>query len=173
MKKKSQAAMEFLMTYGWALLVVLIAIAALAFFGLLNPSRFLPEKCTVPPGFGCSGYIARAGAATLPLGPQTNAANLSFFLMNGAGETLYNVNINLPECAGATKANPSVENGVVRGSVTIPDGSTVVAGLNCTVANSLVTGDRFRGAINITYQTRFENTLTNRTKSGDIIIAVQ
>jgi len=41
--KKGQAAMEFLMTYGWALLVVLIAIGALAFFGVLNPSRFFAE----------------------------------------------------------------------------------------------------------------------------------
>jgi len=30
--KKSQAAMEFLMTYGWAILVVLVAIGALAYF---------------------------------------------------------------------------------------------------------------------------------------------
>lgn len=34
--KKSQAAMEFLMTYGWAILVVLAAIAALAYFGVLK-----------------------------------------------------------------------------------------------------------------------------------------
>ena len=30
--RKSQAAMEFLMTYGWAILVVLVAIGALAYF---------------------------------------------------------------------------------------------------------------------------------------------
>lgn len=39
--KKSQAAMEFLMTYGWAILVALIVISALAYFGVLNPERFL------------------------------------------------------------------------------------------------------------------------------------
>ena len=37
MHKKSQAAMEFLMTYGWAILVVLVAIGALAYFGVLSP----------------------------------------------------------------------------------------------------------------------------------------
>lgn len=37
MKKKGQA-MEFLMTYGWAILVVLGAIAVLAGFGLLDPT---------------------------------------------------------------------------------------------------------------------------------------
>jgi uncharacterized protein (UPF0333 family) len=30
--RKSQAAMEFLMTYGWAILVVLVALGALAYF---------------------------------------------------------------------------------------------------------------------------------------------
>ncbi len=29
---------EFLMTYGWAILVVVAAIAALAYFGVLNPN---------------------------------------------------------------------------------------------------------------------------------------
>ena len=37
--KKSQAAMEFLMTYGWAILVVLVAICALAYFGVLSPDK--------------------------------------------------------------------------------------------------------------------------------------
>ncbi len=51
--RKSQAAMEFLMTYGWAILVVLVAIGALAYFGVLDPARFLPERCTGPAGLDC------------------------------------------------------------------------------------------------------------------------
>ncbi len=43
--KKGQAAMEFLMTYGWAILVVIIAIGSLWYFGALNPSTFLPNQC--------------------------------------------------------------------------------------------------------------------------------
>jgi len=45
--------MEFLMTYGWAILVVIAAIAALAYFGVLDPSRMLPEKCEFPAGVDC------------------------------------------------------------------------------------------------------------------------
>ena len=55
--KRGQAAMEFLMTYGWAILVVLVAIGALAYFGVLNPSKFLPEMCTVAPGIGCEDSV--------------------------------------------------------------------------------------------------------------------
>lgn len=50
--RKGQAAMEFLMTYGWAILVVLVAIGALAYFGVLSPAQFLPEKCTLSSGSG-------------------------------------------------------------------------------------------------------------------------
>lgn len=42
--RKGQAAMEFLMTYGWAILIVLAAIGALAYCGILSPDRFLPER---------------------------------------------------------------------------------------------------------------------------------
>jgi hypothetical protein len=35
--RKAQAAMEFLMTYGWAILIVLVVVAALFFLGVLNP----------------------------------------------------------------------------------------------------------------------------------------
>jgi len=40
--KKSQAAMEFLMTYGWAILVFLAAIDEQAYFGVISPEKFLP-----------------------------------------------------------------------------------------------------------------------------------
>ena len=71
--RKGQAAMEFLMTYGWAILVVLAAIGALAYFGILNPSRFLPDNCNIGAGFGCiefkgdSGYNSSSGAMQLIL----------------------------------------------------------------------------------------------------------
>ena len=39
--RKSQAAMEFLMTYGWAIVVVLAAIGALAYFKVISPQDFL------------------------------------------------------------------------------------------------------------------------------------
>ena len=56
-KRKAQAALEFLMTYGWAILVVLVVIGALAYFGVLNPSILLPEKCTMEMGFDCKDFV--------------------------------------------------------------------------------------------------------------------
>jgi len=45
LSKKSQAALEFLMTYGWAILVVLVAVGALAYFGVLSPCRLYQIGC--------------------------------------------------------------------------------------------------------------------------------
>ncbi len=48
---KGQAAMEYLMTYGWALLVIAVVIAALFF---LTQNLFKIEGCTFQPtGFSC------------------------------------------------------------------------------------------------------------------------
>lgn len=76
MNKRGQAALEFLMTYGWAILVVLIAIGALAYFGVLNPKGILPKACIIGPGFNCDDFIVRSdGTGT-------------FVLRNGVGKPL-------------------------------------------------------------------------------------
>ncbi|MFO8015818.1 MAG: hypothetical protein R6U32_01805 [Candidatus Woesearchaeota archaeon] len=56
MRKKSQAAMEFLLTYGWAILVVLVVIGALAYFGVLDPSKLFPDKCYFGAFGACEDY---------------------------------------------------------------------------------------------------------------------
>ncbi|MFH1376138.1 MAG: hypothetical protein ABIH25_00725 [Candidatus Woesearchaeota archaeon] len=63
--KRGQAAMEFLMSYGWAILVVLVAISALAYFGVLDPNNSLPETCILFPGLGCDDYKVDSNGVTL------------------------------------------------------------------------------------------------------------
>ena len=72
---KAQAAMEFLMTYGWAILVVLIVISVLAYFGVLKPGGLLPEKCTFPVSLSCTDHTV-------------TATYIAVSLQNGAGRDL-------------------------------------------------------------------------------------
>ncbi len=51
MFRKGQAAMEYLMTYGWALLVIVIAIGVLL---ILNPFKASQQCVFENPGFSCS-----------------------------------------------------------------------------------------------------------------------
>ncbi|MEK6891876.1 MAG: hypothetical protein AABX25_01700, partial [Nanoarchaeota archaeon] len=74
---KSQAALEFLTTYGWALLVILLMIGALAYFGILNPSKILPSRCNFGAEFQCTDYQISATANTFKLR-----------LKNGVGEPI-------------------------------------------------------------------------------------
>ena len=79
--RRAQAAMEFLMTYGWAILVVLIVIGALACFGVLSPSTILPEKCTFPVSVTCADFSVGSTTITLSLvngaGRDMNIGNVS------------------------------------------------------------------------------------------------
>jgi hypothetical protein len=79
--KKGQAALEFLTTYGWAFLVILVMIAALAYFGVLNPQKYLPDKCIITTGLDCVDY--QITATNLYLNITNNmATSLTSFLVN-------------------------------------------------------------------------------------------
>jgi hypothetical protein len=41
--KRSQSAMEYLMTYGWSILIVAVVLGALSFLGVFNPMTFTPK----------------------------------------------------------------------------------------------------------------------------------
>ena len=61
-KKRAQAAMEFMLTYGWALIVVITAIFAMAYFGVLDMAKLMPNKCWGSTGFECRGQASVNGA---------------------------------------------------------------------------------------------------------------
>lgn len=88
MPKKSQAAMEFLMTYGWAVLVVLIAISALAYFGVLDPSKWLASsQCQLVTGLDCLDHRVYVQGA---------ANRLELHLKNNLGTQITITSIDIP-----------------------------------------------------------------------------
>jgi preprotein translocase subunit YajC len=70
--KTAQALMEFIMTYGWAILVVLIAVIALTYFGIINPQEALAKKCITAQGINCIAYKAQETKVTLNLQNKLN-----------------------------------------------------------------------------------------------------
>jgi hypothetical protein len=170
MLRRAQAAMEFLMTYGWAILVVLAAIAALAYFGILNPSNILPEKCTGMSGLDCLEKAAiSVSANTVTFSSKANlggSINITSLLnsgtqnscgADGVAPTWVTVNIeqrgakNLTAYAGAWPAGGTdtvAQNGD-RFVVTIRCASTLTKGrtsadftLFYNSLDSLMTGQR-------------------------------
>lgn len=64
-KSKGQAATEFLMSYGWIILVVFIVIGVLTYFGVLRPGEQLPESCILEVGLACEDFKATSEGVTL------------------------------------------------------------------------------------------------------------
>ena len=90
--RKGQAAMEFLMTYGWAILIVVIAIAALAAFGVFN--RPVQEGCFMESAtMACNGPIPAisdsSGDAVIQLALRNGGAsrvNVTGITASGEGD---------------------------------------------------------------------------------------
>ncbi len=126
--RKSQAAMEFLMTYGWAILVVLVAIGALAYFGVLSPDRFLPAKCQLPAGIACTDFRIDGVANTLTI-----------VLRNGLGFDTTAVGIYATGCTEST-------------GNTLNNGQQANFPLTCSAdPDTLVSGQKYSGDVNVTY----------------------
>ena len=121
---KSQAALEFIMTYGWAILVVLVAVGALAYFGVLSPDKFLPSKCVLQSGIACLDHKATANS-------------LVVVAQNSLGYDLTITKVEAQQCTALTGL-----------SVSFPNGGRYTPSLTCVNL-----GTKYNGVFNITYTT--------------------
>jgi len=120
--KKGQAAMEFLMTYGWAILAAIVVIGVLAYFGVFSPSRYVPSACMLNAPFGCDEYSITTTGVTL-------------VVRNGFGDDVTIHKVEVENCGSYTTPTD------------IADGSTATIPVSCT----LNSGDRFKGDITVTF----------------------
>ena len=87
-----QAAMEYLMTYSWALLVIALVLVSLFALGLFNPGNVISSQCILPAGLSCvSVFIASNGLASINLLQATDTPiNLTAWGCN-ANQTVQNM----------------------------------------------------------------------------------
>jgi hypothetical protein len=52
---RCQSAIEYLVTYGWSILILALAIAALFMLGIFNPFQIVNTECIFPAGIECTG----------------------------------------------------------------------------------------------------------------------
>jgi len=79
--KKLQAAMEYLMTYGWAILIIALALGVLYSLGVLNPGRLKPVMCMLPAPFSCQ--IQTLSSSTGKLTISLAQGSGSTYIING------------------------------------------------------------------------------------------
>jgi hypothetical protein len=145
MEKRGQAAMEFLMTYGWAILAAVIAIGVLAWFGVFSPGRFMTETCVLSPPLACEDDSF------------ANTSGVYLMIRNGAGEQINVTGLSATDCG----ANDALGEVVGVGETNTVDDVGVVCG------TALDQGSRYRGTIMINY-TMGEGTRIQQS-SGNLI----
>ncbi|HLC56153.1 MAG TPA: putative metal-binding motif-containing protein [Candidatus Nanoarchaeia archaeon] len=116
------------MTYGWAIIVVITAIATLIFL-LGNPNEFSGDFCRLPPGFKCEGFAIQG-------------SNVIFRITNGLGVNLVSSKLSVIN----SNVGPCIE------SSDIALGSLQTATYSVQCDNTQGTVGPFRGDIIFTYQ---------------------
>ncbi len=137
--KKGQAAMEFLMTYGWAILAAVLAIGVLAYYGVFSPGNSVPSTCTLSAPLGCDEY-------------EVTPSGVRLILINGAGDAITLNDVTVTNCG--TNSTATV----------VADGDTTDVLVTCGTAP--VSGTKFSGKIDVNYL-RAGKTI-NQTSTGDI-----
>lgn len=98
---RGQSAIEYLTTYGWAILLLVIVVGALLASGALNPSYFMSEECYLGPNLPCQFQLYQDSG--------------------GYQYMLIELNNGFPYSIGVNKLEIQDQNGVAVGSVsTVP-----------------------------------------------------
>lgn len=153
------------MTYGWALLVVLIVIAALAFFGLLNPNRFLPEKCELAPGITCLDYSATTDDDVSDGDATDTDDTITILLNNGIGQTMESVALNITEC----RASNNSQNAVIAASI----GPGTTHKFQDTHCGGMTANAKFKTDMTLSYNTITEGNTLSHNKQGYLVVSVE
>jgi len=86
-KFRAQSAMEYLMTYGWAILIIAVVLGALFSLGVFSGTSLLGTTCIASSGYYCSGLVLHGGTLSFTFGQSTGvnwvSANV-FFLPSGS-----------------------------------------------------------------------------------------
>jgi len=134
--KKGQAAMEFLMTYGWAILVVLIALGALFYLGVFNPK--VPNTCNIPAPFNCQDVKLDDIANSLTL--RMGASGVSSITYAPATA----IQLNGVACVVTNDGD---------GDAVSPATTMKSALVSVTCTSAIAKGQKFSGTIDLTYDT--------------------
>ncbi|NCN99212.1 hypothetical protein COU62_01045 [Candidatus Pacearchaeota archaeon CG10_big_fil_rev_8_21_14_0_10_35_219] len=164
-KTRGQASIEFLMTYGWTILAVLVAVGVLAYFGVFSSGSLTSTTSVVSPPFTISSF----GVV------DSEVDEIVFELGNGGGYTLRITQFEL--------INPRLDGGLLEcssGFNVVYDpidcqsqfepGSKCLVKLQCS-SGEIKSGDFFNSDFEVTYQK--SGGALDSIASGSVSIIVQ
>jgi hypothetical protein len=172
-RTKGQSAMEYLMTYGWAILIIAVVLVVLYKLGVFSGASFLGTTCVANAGFLCSSptYFGGTGIGSGTGGnvlSPTPAGNLLVTLGQSTGSTMYNVAFGFA-VSGSSLTSSGVPNvpfltysNAITGN-TLYSGATVTLTINATGGTTTPIGTSASGNLWIAYTTTSANPSSGAT----------
>jgi len=162
-KFKAQSAMEYLMTYGWAILIIAVVLGALFSLGVFSGSSLLGTSCIATPGFLCQNpLLSTSGTLTATIGQENGytAYNAYFYVSpqtSGVGTTGFPTTVF--QCTSPTPGT------------NLGSGQTVT--ISCSTGLSSPTiGTSFSGYIWLNYSSTSGGPATISQKVATVIVKV-
>lgn len=152
--KRGQAAMEFLMTYGWAILAAIIAIGVLAYFGVFSPGKYVTGSAVSNPPFYINAWNVQAVAESLGNGHS----GVTLELRNNGGEDYLIQSVTVANCGTVAYTSPGQS--ILAGAT-----STIV--VDCGATTGLTAGNTFKGDLTIVYR-KGQNSQVDLTSTGTV-----
>ena len=145
MEKRGQAAMEFLMTYGWAILAAIIAIGVLAYFGVFSPGQYVGSSAVVTAPWYANAWN---------VDDATEVVTTEF--RNNGGENLdiqsFSIAFSDPFSDTCTNTYAAPGLTVLSGDLQTITIDTDTVGVCDTATRTFAPGDTVRGDITIIYE---------------------
>ncbi len=166
--RKSQAALEFLTTYAWAFLVIIIMVGALAYFGVLSPSKLLPDRCNFGSEITCNKDFMVV--------KSENGNTLTLRLENDFGGPV--------KVTSATKVTTDITTAgfctAQIGDAAIPAGgvdwltdSAIIFNADCATGSALVDKEKVKFTIELAYYPIASGSVYTKSVFGEVFTTVQ
>ena len=141
------------MTYGWAILIIAVILAALDFLGVFNTGTFIGPSCLATPGYLCSNPVMTVNTT----GPNL----LSFNFEQDTGQPIYEVSFACSASSNSSTGLPNANTANVFQFATsaMSSGSSLnISGMQCYGSNANLFQDNpigtvFSGTLWIQYTT--------------------
>lgn len=170
MFKKSQAALEFLTTYAWAFLVILIMVGALAYFGVLSPSKLLPDRCNFGSEITCDKNRMIVNNED---GSGTTLPTLQMRLANSFGTAVIVTSAAVATDISAITACVAQINDVDIVDFSWGSDTTITFSANCDGATNLVEKEKIKMTIEVTYYPAAAGDVYTKIIFGEIFTTIQ
>ena len=162
MKIKAQSAMEYLMTYGWAILIIAVVLGALFSLGVFSGSSMLGTSCIAASGYLCQNpVLSTSGTLSLTLGQES-------------GYTMYNAFVYVaPQSSGANAYGfPTTTYSSNQNPITaFTSGQTIPLTFNLGPSYTTI-GTPFSGYVWLNYSSTSGGVANIATKVATVIVKV-